>query len=97
MATRRWAALWAALFPAGYGYGYVTGVEPLVYLPAFALGALLAANVESLQAGAASLAARRWGTAARAGLSMLGPLLLLAHRLALPPHECRKGPPLAPG
>ncbi|TFD73286.1 acyltransferase [Cryobacterium fucosi] len=83
-ATRRWTALWAVLFLAISAYGYVTGIEPLMYLPAFALGALLAANFESLQASAATLAARRWGTAAWIGLTALGPLLLIVHWLARP-------------
>ena len=83
-ATRRWTALWVTLLLIVSAYGYVTGIEPLMYLPAFALGALLAANHERFRAGAARLAARRWGTAAWIGLSALGPFLLIAHWLARP-------------
>ncbi|MBC7442449.1 MAG: acyltransferase [Ramlibacter sp.] len=83
-ATRRWTAVWAALFVALSGVGYLAQIEPLMYLPAFALGTLLAANFDSLRARGAALAAHPWGTAAWAGLTALGPLLLIAHWLVRP-------------
>ncbi|MDY7542576.1 MULTISPECIES: acyltransferase [unclassified Cryobacterium] len=84
VATRRLPALWAAAFLAVSATGYVTGIEPLMYLPAFGLGALLAANYESLSIWAARVAARRGGTAVWIGLTALGPALLVSHWLLRP-------------
>jgi peptidoglycan/LPS O-acetylase OafA/YrhL len=84
VATRRLPALWAAAFLALSATGYVTGIEPLMYLPAFGLGALLAANYESLSTWAARVAARRGGTAIWIGLTALGPALLVSHWLLRP-------------
>ncbi|WBM79408.1 acyltransferase [Cryobacterium breve] len=84
VATRRLPALWAAAFLAVSATGYVTGIEPLMYLPAFGLGALLAANYESLRTWAARVAARRGGTAVWIGLTALGPALLVSHWLLRP-------------
>ena len=83
-ATRRLPALWAAAFLAVSATGYVTGIEPLMYLPAFGLGALLAANYESLRTWAARVAARRGGTALWIALTALGPALLVSHWLLRP-------------
>jgi len=84
VATRRLPALWAATFLAVSTTGYVTGIEPLMYLPAFGLGALLAANYGSLRVWAVRVAARRGGTAIWIGLTALGPALLVSHWLLRP-------------
>ena len=83
-ATRRLPALWAAAFLALSTTGYVTGLEPLMYLPAFGLGALLAANYESLRMWAARVAERRGGTVVWIALTALGPALLVSHWLLRP-------------
>ncbi|TFC94542.1 MULTISPECIES: acyltransferase [Cryobacterium] len=83
-ATRRFPALWAALLVLISAAGYVAHIEPLMYLPAFGLGSLLAANFDSLRARGDILAAHRWGTTTWVGLTALGPLLLIAHWLVRP-------------
>ncbi|PXA70013.1 acyltransferase family protein [Cryobacterium arcticum] len=84
VATRRWTLSWAAALLAASTIGYLLAVEPLMYLPAFALGALLAANHRSLQATSTRLAGGPAGTLAWAVLAALGPLLLIAHWLFRP-------------
>ncbi|MBC7723965.1 MAG: acyltransferase [Burkholderiaceae bacterium] len=81
--TRRWP-VWAALLCATSSLGYLTATPPLMYLPAFALGGLLAANYASLATSAARLSEKSWGTAAWTGLLVAGPLLLVAYWLLRP-------------
>ncbi|WP_051147282.1 acyltransferase family protein [Glaciibacter superstes] len=76
--------LWALALCALCSFGYLADVRPLMYLPTFALGALLAANYEVLRERAARLAAGPWGTAAWIGITALGPLLLIAYWLLRP-------------
>ncbi len=84
VATRRWTPAWVAVLLATSTAGYLLGVEPLMYLPAFGLGALLAANHGSLLAWSTRLAARRGGTLAWAAIAVLGPVLLIAYWLLRP-------------
>jgi peptidoglycan/LPS O-acetylase OafA/YrhL len=77
-------ALWALLLTAAATTGYATNVEPLMYLPAFALGGLLAANYDALREWGAALAARPGGTVAWTVLTLVGPLLLILHWLLRP-------------
>jgi peptidoglycan/LPS O-acetylase OafA/YrhL len=84
VATRRWTLAWVALLLAASTAGYLLGSEPLMYLPAFGLGALLAANHEALQAWSARLSGSRGGTVVWAGIAALGPLLLIAYWLFRP-------------
>jgi len=84
VATRRWTAAWAVLLLAASTTGYVFSSEPLMYLPAFGLGALLAANNATFQARSARLSARPGGTLIWALIAALGPLLLIAHWLLRP-------------
>ncbi|MGY4859469.1 acyltransferase family protein [Cryobacterium sp. AP23] len=84
VATRRWTLVWVALLLGTSTAGYLLGVEPLMYLPAFGLGALLAANFEVLQARAARLTRSRGGTLVWVGIAVLGPVLLIAHWLLRP-------------
>ncbi|RNE62612.1 acyltransferase family protein [Cryobacterium tepidiphilum] len=81
MRGRRRVAFWALLLTAVATTGYVTGIEPLMFLPAFALGGLLAAHYDELRERGAALARRPAGTAAWIGLTLLGPLLLILHWL----------------
>lgn len=84
VATRRWTLAWTAALLTASTIGYLHAVEPLMYLPAFALGALLAANHESLRAISTRLAGSPAGTLAWTVLAALGPLLLIAHWLFRP-------------
>lgn len=84
IATRRWTLAWVALLLAASTGGYLIGSEPLMYLPAFGLGALLAANHDTLQARAARLSRRRGGTLVWALIAVLGPLLLITYWLVRP-------------
>ncbi|QYF73755.1 acyltransferase [Cryobacterium sp. PAMC25264] len=84
VATRRWTLAWVAVLLATSTIGYVLGIEPLMYLPAFGLGALLAANHGSLLARSTRLARRRGGTLAWAAIAILGPALLIGYWLARP-------------
>jgi peptidoglycan/LPS O-acetylase OafA/YrhL len=84
VATRRWTLAWVGLLLAASTTGYLLGIEPLMYLPAFGLGALLAANFEGLQARSARLARRPGGTALWSLIALLGPLLLIAYWLLRP-------------
>ncbi|MCU1445158.1 acyltransferase [Cryobacterium sp.] len=84
VASRRWTLAWVALLLAASTAGYLLGSEPLMYLPAFGLGALLAANHETLQARSQRLAASRGGTLVWAGIAVLGPVLLVSYWLFRP-------------
>jgi peptidoglycan/LPS O-acetylase OafA/YrhL len=84
VATRRWTLAWVALLLAASITGYLLGSEPLMYLPAFGLGALLAANYETLQVRSARLTRTRSGTLVWAGIAVLGPVLLVAYWLFRP-------------
>ena len=84
VATRRWTLAWVAVLLATSTTGYLLGIEPLMYLPAFGLGALLAANHGSLLARTTRLARRRGGTLVCAALTVLGPVLLIGYWLLRP-------------
>jgi peptidoglycan/LPS O-acetylase OafA/YrhL len=84
VATRRWTLAWVALLLAASTTGYLVGSEPLMYLPAFGLGALLAANRETLQVRSALLTRTRGGTLVWAMIAVLGPVLLVAYWLFRP-------------
>ena len=84
VATRRWTLAWVALLLTASTAGYLLGSEPLMYLPAFGLGALLAANHETLQARSARLTRRRGGTLVWAVIAALGPILLITYWLVRP-------------
>ncbi|WEO78018.1 acyltransferase [Cryobacterium sp. SO2] len=84
VATRRWPLAWVAVLLGASTAGYLLGSEPLMYLPAFGLGALLAANHEGLAARSARLARRPGGTLVWTLIAVLGPLLLIAHWLLRP-------------
>ena len=84
VATRRWTLAWVAVVLATSTTGYLLGIEPLMYLPAFGLGALLAANHGSLLARTTRLARRRGGTLVCAALTALGPVLLIGYWLLRP-------------
>jgi peptidoglycan/LPS O-acetylase OafA/YrhL len=84
VATRRWTLAWVALLLATSTIGYLLGSEPLMYLPAFGLGALLAANHETLQTRSARLTRSRAGTLVWAMIAALGPVLLVAYWLFRP-------------
>ncbi|WP_158252822.1 acyltransferase [Cryobacterium sp. N21] len=75
-----WAAFWCALA----GLGYVTTTQALMYLPPFALGALLAANFDELQRCSERLAERASGRLLRFALAALGPFLLVAYWILRP-------------
>lgn len=83
-ATRRYPLAWAGLLLMVCTTGYLLGSEPLMYLPAFGLGALLAANRDTLLALSDRLSARAGGTVAWSLLAALGPTLLIAHWLLRP-------------
>jgi len=84
VATRRWTLAWVALLLATSTIGYLLGSEPLMYLPAFGLGALLAANHERLQVRSARLSRSRRGTLVWGVIAVLGPVLLIAYWLFRP-------------
>ncbi|MGO4784667.1 acyltransferase family protein [Cryobacterium sp. W22_MBD10_FK3] len=84
VATRRWTLAWVALMLATSTVGYLLAIEPLMYLPAFGLGALLAANHGTLLARSARLARRRGGTLVWTAIAVLGPVLLIAYWLLRP-------------
>nr|RZI37121.1 hypothetical protein BJQ95_00464 [Cryobacterium sp. SO1] len=84
VATRRWTLAWVAVLLAVATAGYLLGIEGLMYLPAFGLGALLAANHGALLAGTTRLARRRGGTLVCAALTALGPVLLIGYWLLRP-------------
>ncbi|TFC05552.1 acyltransferase [Cryobacterium adonitolivorans] len=84
LATRRWTLAWVALLLATSTAGYLLAIEPLMYLPAFGLGALLAANHGALLARSTRLARRRGGTLAWAAIAVLGPVLLITFWLLRP-------------
>lgn len=84
VATRRFALAWVVVLLTASTTGYLLGVEPLMYLPAFALGALLAANHAALLTRSERLAARPAGRLAWLVIAVLGPLLLIAHWLLRP-------------
>jgi peptidoglycan/LPS O-acetylase OafA/YrhL len=84
VATRRWTLAWVALLLATSTTGYLLGSEPLMYLPAFGLGALLAANYETLQVRSARLTRSRAGTTVWALIAVLGPVLLVSYWLFRP-------------
>ena len=84
VATRRFTLAWVVALLAASTTGYLFSIEPLMYLPAFGLGALLAANQQRLVDAGAALSAKRYGTAVWVGISLLGPALLIAHWLLRP-------------
>ena len=84
VATRRWTLAWVAALLATSTTGYLLGIEPLMYLPAFGLGALLAANHGALLARTTRLARRPGGTLVCAALTALGLLLLIGYWLLRP-------------
>ncbi|ASD21103.1 hypothetical protein B7495_02490 [Cryobacterium sp. LW097] len=84
VASRRWTLAWVALLLVTSTSGYLLGIEPLMYLPAFGLGALLAANHGSLLAWSTRLVSRRGGTLVWAAIAVLGPVLLIAYWLLRP-------------
>ena len=84
VATRRWTLAWVAALLATSTTGYLLGIEPLMYLPAFGLGALLAANHGALLARTTRLARRPGGTLVCAALTVLGLLLLIGYWLLRP-------------
>ncbi|WP_161498857.1 acyltransferase family protein [Cryobacterium aureum] len=75
-----WAAFWCALA----SLGYVTTTQPLMYLPPFALGALLAANFDELQRCSDRLVERAGGRLLGWALATLGSLLLVAYWMLRP-------------
>jgi peptidoglycan/LPS O-acetylase OafA/YrhL len=84
VASRRWTPAWVALLIAASVAGYLVGSEPLMYLPAFGLGALLAANFETLQARSARLSRSSGGTLVWTLIALAGPALLITYWLVRP-------------
>ncbi|WP_120338165.1 acyltransferase family protein [Cryobacterium soli] len=84
VATRRWTLAWVAVMLGVSTAGYLLGAEPLMYLPAFGLGALIAANLSTLQARSARLLERPGGTLVWGLIAVSGPVLLIAYWLARP-------------
>jgi peptidoglycan/LPS O-acetylase OafA/YrhL len=84
VATRRWTLAWVALMLAVSTTGYLLGSEPLMYLPAFGLGALLAANYESLQVRSARLSRIRGGSVLWGLIAAAGPVLLISYWMVRP-------------
>ncbi|ANP71479.1 acyltransferase family protein [Cryobacterium arcticum] len=84
VATRRWTLAWVAVMLGVSTIGYLLGAEPLMYLPAFGLGALIAANLSTLQARSARLLKRPGGTLVWSLIAVLGPALLIGYWLARP-------------
>ncbi|WP_166784115.1 acyltransferase family protein [Cryobacterium suzukii] len=76
--------LWVVLLCALAGIGYVTTTQPFMYLPPFALGALLAANYDELQRCSDRLVESVNGRALGWTLAALGPFLLVAYWLLRP-------------
>ncbi|WP_158251167.1 acyltransferase [Cryobacterium sp. Y11] len=76
--------LWGAALCALASIGYVTSAQPLMYLPPFALGALLAANFDELQRCGDRLVKSTTGRALGWTLAALGPFLLVAYWMLRP-------------
>jgi peptidoglycan/LPS O-acetylase OafA/YrhL len=76
--------LWVAFWCAIASVGYVTTTQPLMYLPPFALGAVLAANYDELQRCSVRLAESVRGRLLAWALAALGPCLLVAYWILRP-------------
>lgn len=76
--------LWLAFWCAIASIGYVTTTQSLMYLPPFALGAVLAANYDALQRSSARLAESVSGRLLAWALAALGPCLLVAYWILRP-------------
>lgn len=75
-----WAAFWCAIASVGY----VTATQPLMYLPPFALGALLAANYDELRRFSERLLASARGRVVGWAVAALGPFLLVIYWMLRP-------------
>ena len=82
-ATKRvvfWAALWCLIATLGY----VTTTQALMYLPPFALGALLASDYDELRRSGERLAQTARGRLTWRTVAVAGPFLLVAYWLLRP-------------
>lgn len=82
-ATKR-VVLWAALWCPIATLGYVTTTQALVYLPPFALGALLASNYDELRRSGERLAQTTRGRLTWRTVAVAGPFLLVAYWMLRP-------------
>ena len=76
--------LWVTVLCALASIGYVTTTQPLMYLPPFALGALLAANYDELKGCSDRLVESANGRVLGCTLTALGPSLLVAYWMLRP-------------
>ncbi|WP_158251000.1 acyltransferase [Cryobacterium sp. Y82] len=76
--------LWVVILCALAGIGYVTTTQSLMYLPPFALGALLAANYDDPQRCSDRLVESASGRVLGWTLAALGPFLLVAYWMLRP-------------
>lgn len=82
--SRRMPVLWALLFAGISVVGYLFHIEAAMFLPAFALGALLGANADRLQALADRWRGTRAYGIAFGAIVISGPLLSICYWLVRP-------------
>jgi peptidoglycan/LPS O-acetylase OafA/YrhL len=85
--SRRLPVLWALVFCGISAYGYVMKVPAVMFLPAFALGGLLAANATRINAAIERQRGRRGFTLMWAAIAITGPMLCISAWLLRPLHE----------
>lgn len=82
--SRRVPVLWAMLFIAVSVYGYLAVIEAAMFLPAFALGALMGANADRIRDLVARWQGSRVLTFVFAGILVGGPLLSICYWFVRP-------------
>ncbi|GAB3801148.1 acyltransferase [Humibacter antri] len=82
--SRRVPALWGLLFVAISVYGYLANIEAAMFLPAFALGALLGANADRIRALVDRWRGSRALTLVFAAILIAGPLLSICYWFVRP-------------
>lgn len=82
--SRRLPVVWALVFCGISAYGYVMKVPAVMYLPAFALGGLLAANAARINAAIDRQRSRRGFTVMWAAIAVTGPMLCISYWLLRP-------------
>ena len=82
--SRRFPALWALAFCGVSTFGYVEHDNAVIFLPAFALGALLGANAERIHDAVDRWRNRRGFTAVWATIAIAGPMVSISYWLLRP-------------